>query len=416
MSSAEFSTFCHISQYGEEGYRALPHIVSMSQACLWSPSSVMLKNVSSGLSTSAFLDYLDAGYIRIFGRSHWIHDSHWRKTRDWEEAAWDPAIDGVIRSWCEEDSGKPAREQRVAIAPVEEGNQLASDYLSAHPEEIPRWTGVLKRRPLTIPSETRENALRHLENKDTAAAVHRILRDAYNHGQAIAFSGADAPVFVEDLHREFFKKLSEAPPLDGDLIEETTEQAQRNPDGMASGLHLSGVADAQMRLLNGLDVVARNHGNVDSLDRFIRGQGRQDLMSWMQRVCQALKYQKPSEVDGALIERLREDLGDDISRSRMQSLLANADDVVSAVGLVSAAAGMAGYPTGAFQVAGVVAGGVPVGKALVRYAMGAPHTFTGPRWPFLYVYGTKPRKKQRDELKYKLEILQRLQQPPSRRK
>jgi hypothetical protein len=54
-----FSTFCHISQYGDTGYRVLPRMIAMSRPSLWSPSSVILNSGSSGISPKTFLRYVE---------------------------------------------------------------------------------------------------------------------------------------------------------------------------------------------------------------------------------------------------------------------------------------------------------------------------------------------------------------------
>ena len=393
MKSSEFSTFYHISQYGDEGYVALPRIVAMSQPCLWAPSSVMLKSRSSQLSTAAFLRYVEEGEIRIFGRSEWLYDSHWRNSRPWQNAAWDTTIDGTIRRICEEDTGKPEEERRVVVAPPEKGDGFAEEYLDANPQEISRWTGVLQRQRGIIPSGTREAALREIDKP--ILAVRRILRDAYNHGQAILYSGADAPVFVEDVHKDFLRILADAPPLHDNSSREGKgrRDAPRPPTGRID-LQQGTLADELIRLLEQLDVHARNRGELDSLDDFIRSQGRQDLMKWMRELCEVLKYSEPKEIDGLLLVKLRSDFRPGSFPSRVESLLQGKDqDIVTALAIASAAFSIPANPTGAAPMIGVGAGMYSLGKGLLRQIGGAPDTFTGPQWPFLYAYGTKSKRK-----------------------
>lgn len=412
MNSSDFSTFCHISQYGNKGYRALRRMIAMSQPCLWAPSSVLLKSDLTRLSPTAFLRYVEKGEIRIFGRHEWLHEPEWRNSRPWPDAAWDNTIDGTIRRICLEDEGEPKEQQRVAVAPPENGYSFAESYLDANPQEISRWTRILsdKKHRLVIPSETREAALRDIDDNNPKGAVRRVLRDAYNHGQAFSYSGADAPLLVEPIHKDFLKILADAPPLDGSSATKgAPEKRMRESSSKTMDLQISAVAGQLIEFLQQLDLHARDRGDVDSLDGFIRGQGRRELMRWMRGVCDLLKYTQPRELNGLLLVKLRSDFGMGRFPSSVESLFHGTDEAaVTAVGMASTLIGLTTDPRGTAPLMGLGATIYALEKGFLRQIGWAPDTFTGPQWPFIYAYGTRPKRKQRKQLLYVLnELFQR---------
>jgi len=408
MDAPQFSTFCHISQYSDKGYLALPRMIAMSQTCLWAPSSVILKSDSSGLSPSSFLRYLEEGEIRIFGRYEWLYEPRWRNSERWLGTAWDPNIDGMIRSICDEDSSKPRKLRRVVVVPAEQGFEFADAYLAENPAEVSRWLGVLSsKRRQAIPDGTREAALRNIDQPVLAA--RRILRDAYNHGQALAYSEADAPLLVQPIHREFLRILAGAPALIG-------EPDAKSALGMPGQQQVSGDINLQLGVIIGqlltilaeLDIHARDRGDVDSLDRFIRGEGRRDLMLWMGRICMLLKQAKPRELNGLLVKQLRSDIGVSAFSSAVEDLLHRKDEAsLAVVGMASAILGLATDPAGVATLMGIAASVYPLGKGLMRQLGYAPAGFTGPQWPFLYTYGTRAKRKQLKQIRYVLDELHR---------
>lgn len=189
MNELRFSTFCHISQYGEHGYGELARMVAMSRPALWAPSSLMLKSSASALTPKAFLRYLNAGEIRVFDCHEWLCEPASRG-KDWAGAAWDDSIDGEIKRICEEDANKPKDEQRVVVVPAENGYKFADLYLEQHPAEVTRWERILRssQRSQAIPPGTPPGAT----------------------------------------NREFLRILAEAPPLDGVTARVSSSTSARN--------------------------------------------------------------------------------------------------------------------------------------------------------------------------------------------
>lgn len=262
-----------------------------------------------------------------------------------------------------------------------------------------------RKRRQAIPGGTREAALRDIDQP--ALAVRRIIRDAYNHGQAVAYSGADAPVLVQQIHRDYLRILADAPIGETDAPGGLGVPAGEQASGRVN-LHLSDVTGQLLEILGELDIHARDRGDVDSLDRFIHGQGRKDLMLWMGRICTLLKQTHPRELNGLLIDQLRSDLGAARFSNIMEGLLHRKDEsTLTVVGMASTMLGLSTDPAGVATLMGVAASVYPLGKGLMRQLGYAPSGFTGPQWPFLYTYGTLAKRKQLKQLRYVLDELHR---------
>jgi hypothetical protein len=404
--SSVLSTFCHISQYGVQGYESLPRMIAMSRPCLWAPSSVLLKSDSSGISSGTFLKYVEAGEIRVFGRYEWLNEPGWRNSRPWSGAAWDNEIDGTVRRLCDEDSSKPLALRRVAIAPPEQGYNWADSYLASHPKEVKRWERILqsKKRRNEIPGGSREAALRDIDKPYYAA--RRILRDAYNHGQVISYSEADAPFLIQGMHGDFLRILSQAPPLDDQEVPGAEPMDLSVAGSSKVDVRLGELLHQLLKILAELDVHARNRGDVDALDSFIRGEGRKDLMLWMKKICSLLKRVDARDLNGVVLEQLSSDINEAHFSNVFQELLYRKDEsALGLMGIVSAVIGLATDPTGIASLLGIAASAYPVGKGLIRQLGYAPVGFSGPQWPFFYAYGSRPKQRQLKQLRYVLDQL-----------
>jgi len=405
MPEFEFSTFCHISQYGDQGYRELARMVAISRLTLWAPSSYMLKSDASALTSTTFLDYLNAGKIRVIGRVEWLRDPDSRKDNPWPGAAWDQTIDGEIRRICDQDEGKPKSERHVVIAPPESGYGFADRYLAQHPEQVSQWAKTLrgKKSSLDIPGGTREAALRESHPRE---AARRILRDAYNHGQAIAFSEADAPVLVQRKYTKFWNILRDAPPLDVATDSDSAQEPMSAPADHAVDWKMGNLANQLLRILAEFDIHARNHSDADSLGRFIDSAGREDVMKWFQGICVLLRDTPPSQLDGILVKRLRQEIGDGRFPGFWEGIKENRDEsAVGAAALIPAALGLIADPTGLIGILPLALAVYPLGKGLLRQMGYVPDRFNGLQWPFLYTYGTRPSRRQVKQLRYVLNEL-----------
>ena len=59
MTDGAFPTFCHIGQYGDAGYRALPRLLAMSKPLnLWAPVAAKIANAGPRVTKDDFLNTL----------------------------------------------------------------------------------------------------------------------------------------------------------------------------------------------------------------------------------------------------------------------------------------------------------------------------------------------------------------------
>src|ERR1019366_7058949 len=102
---------------------------------------------------------------------------------------------------------KPKEQRRVLATDDETGWKDADTFLSEHHDQIDRWNKIFRREsarndrsaPTRLPVGVIETARREAagastNKEDVALRVARaILRDAFNHGEAFAGSGARVP-------------------------------------------------------------------------------------------------------------------------------------------------------------------------------------------------------------------------------
>ncbi|MGY2062219.1 hypothetical protein ACW9HQ_45700, partial [Nocardia gipuzkoensis] len=68
-----FRTFCHINEYGCEGFEKLHQMVATSAPLvLWGPSSMLIDSPHCRLGRKEFLDLVECGSIRILARRKWL--------------------------------------------------------------------------------------------------------------------------------------------------------------------------------------------------------------------------------------------------------------------------------------------------------------------------------------------------------
>jgi hypothetical protein len=399
-----FSTFFHINQRGEDGYRDLARLVAMSEPLtLWAPSSVLLAAPSCGVEPKQFLDFLEEGHIRVMGRRAWLGEPGARNSDRWPGTAWDSQIDGPIWNLAQADEGKPLAERRVVIACEEKGYEWADEYLSEHPQESMKWYKRASARGAsrTIPGGTLQ-AVRRLGG-DRVKVARRILRDAYNHGRALAESGARVPILQSFTHRKFVEVLAQAPPLEGGAGVPPTSVPRSGTAPQMEGL--SAMTGELARLLAELDL----HGAPEPkrLRRFLRGPGHRHLVAWMSGICTEYEQHRPQAVDEFVFDRLEQELGRASFESFMQGLRRHPDDAgIGAVGAVAGVVGMATAGAGWVPALALGAAVYPVGKGLVRELGFIPAAFDGPQWPFLYTYGRAARKGQLESMRAALEQMQ----------
>jgi hypothetical protein len=389
--SFEFPTFCHISEYGENGYGDLHRLLAISQPLnLWAPSSVLIKQVSS-ISERDFIRYVDKRFIRVIARHEWLTDPGFRNAHPWPGARWVKKIDDALLDILRDDECVEEGQRRVLVAPPERGLDLAEEFLENNPDQVAYWNRASRSRIRKLPEGVLETAQKRAGGVPREVAKW-ILRDAYNHGAALALSRAETPLFLSGEHKRFVQLISAAQPSSG---------AQPPAPAPPSSRLTQELSNQLLDVLRHLDV----HAGPRDLDRFLLGAGRQGLVEWMGDMCALYRDHNPRALDSAVIRQLRGKIsGGRLSRPIGDLRAHPASTVMGAVGLAQAAVDTIVSPGSSWGMVGLAAAVYPVGHGLMRQMGWVPSTFTGPQWPFLYAYSSPATKRRMAKMSYALSV------------
>lgn len=389
-TDAAFPTFCHISEYNEAGYRILHRMLAMSEPLiLWAPTNAGLEHEQCRIPPPKFIRYVEEGRIRVFGREPWLTSQVFRDNHPFAGSRWTESFDGELKKICEQDSSRPLRQRRVVAAAPEGGWVWAAEYLADHPDQVAKWKRLAhsKSATLKVPAGTLQAAFKYAED-DPFRLAQAILRDAYNHGQAIKLSGAEVPFLLTATDRRFLDVLGKtADPARPARRNSPAAPARPEPPRVD---HTSAELAAQLlEVLRLLDIGSSGARRHKDLDEFLGGDGHQELVTWLSRMCAQLKERDARNLDKAVIDALRADLGQaDFAKPLRDMIRRPAAASIGAVGLASAVIGFAIDPTGPLSIGGLFASAFPVARELFRSLGYVPASFTGPQWPFLYSYGS----------------------------
>jgi hypothetical protein len=419
VATSVFPTFCHIGEYDEYGYQMLHRMLAMSQPLnLWAPTSPQLAREGCRIPPRAFLDYVQEGRIRVLAREEWLTSRTFRDNlafkaeRPYPEARWTESFDGELKKMCEADASLPGDERKVVAAPKEGGWQWAEQYLAERPDQVARWNRIARSevarwnraahtdKEAKIPAGTLQAALRHAKgNPDELAAA--ILRDAYNHGQAVRLSGADVPFLLTAADRQFLDILREAADPDRPTARGTRSNAAQArktvlptepPPIDETSVEL---AAQLLDLLRLFDIASPRSRRDAGLDKFISGEGHHQLAAWLNRMCDQFKQSDARNLDHAVVTALQADLRRGELSSPLYDMVRHpVATSVGAIGLATAVVGFMIAPGDPLATAGFFASAFPVAGGLLQALGYVPTSFTGPQWPFLYTYASSARKQQ----------------------
>ena len=396
-----FPTFCHIGEYDEYGYQILHRMLAVSQPLiLWAPTSPLLERGQCRIPPRNFLRHVEEGRIRVFAREQWLASRNFRDSHPFPGARWTESFDGVLKKMWEEDASRPLRQRRVVAAPPEEGWQWAKEYLADSPGQVEKWNRLARGKTATskIPAGTLQAAFKYAGD-DSFRLAQAILRDAYNHGQAMRLSGAQAPFWLSPTDRMFLKVLRDTEdPGTYTGSQSRSEQTRTAPVSLPehppvdeTGTEMAAQLASVLRLL---DIGSPSVHRGKDLDEFLRGEERREMVAWLSDICDQLKVTEARNLDRAVVNALRADLDrSGFSRPLREMLKQPAATAVGAVGLVTTVMGYAIDPGGAVSIAGLFAAAFPVAKELFRSLGYIPAEYTGPQWPFLYSYGSRATKR-----------------------
>jgi hypothetical protein len=394
-----FPTFCHIGEYDKSGYRMLHRMLAMSQPLiLWAPTSPQLEHEQCRIPPQAFLRYVEAGRIRVLAREQWLTSKTFRDSRPFPGARWTESFDGELKKLCEQDASKPVEQRRVVAAPPEDGWTWAENHLDDDPGQVARWNRLARSKTAAskIPAGTLQAAFRHAGD-DPVELAKAILRDAYNHGQAIRLSGAEVPFLLSATDRRFLDVLGKtASPSRRAASRSRGTMAQAGPAEPLPIDETSAELAAQLLdVLQLLDIGAPGTRRSKDLDKFLRGDGHQNLVAWLSRMCSLLKQTDARNLDNAVITALQADLsGGELARPLRDMIRQPVATSVGAIGVATTVMTYAIDPTGALSTTGFLTAAVQAAMGLFRALGYVPVSFTGPQWPFLYTYGSPAKKRQ----------------------
>jgi len=391
-------------------------IASSSRLVLWSPSSVFLREYSF-LEPREFLSYVDDGIIQVVGREPWITDRNHRNKvaeKRFPGAAWDDLIDSTLRGWCRADENNhvPEQRRRVRTAPPEGGLDWAEQHLDENPglvETLGSFADDEAKARAEIPPGTLEAARSNTVEGDRRGFAKWILRDAYNHGQAIAYTGRSVPFLLARQDSAFLRLLIKL------HAEEEFGRTYRARQYEEELLDQAQLVDQLVDLLGYLK--ERYDRNPTTLRNFIKdSEGRTKLLAWMAEVANQVKQRKPENLKSYLVDELLKRMP-----KRRQVAIFGPTRQSSAAQVGALAAGAGGIVSGVLSgidlanpmgvasfVAGVVsfgAGAMPTGENILRSLGVIPFDFDGPQWPFSFAFDAQATTKTYDEMRANLRAI-----------
>jgi hypothetical protein len=182
-------TLFHVDEFGLQGINYLPAVLCLNTTVtLWSPAPLLLDQAKGIIGTKELLELVERRNVVIIGRHNWF-DRSWRNRGNaWEFAKWQDGFDDRIMALANEDQREPILNRRVIIAPDEQGFEFAEAQLAQRPDIFAKLAELYNQK--LLPAGILEKADRAKRQRKSVEI--QILRDAYNHQQAIRDASADA--------------------------------------------------------------------------------------------------------------------------------------------------------------------------------------------------------------------------------
>lgn len=375
-------TFCHISEYDEAGYRQLHRLIAASDPLvLWAPSSQFLSDPSTcQVSTEDFLDFVEKGIVQVVARESWLDLRSLRESHPWQGARWNPRIDDALRRMFHDDQREPdLRRRRVAAAPDETGKDRARETIEERPEVVPDIVKALSEesRKGEIPPGTLATAAR--EADDPSGGAKTVLRDAYNHADAIGLTEAETAILLGPGDGTFSQWVAA-------IVTEKMEAERGRADGVvADRTNVITVAQLSSQLVD-LLAMLEVRGRPADLRSFMESGGHGELIEWSRAMIDKLVRVQAPKLKQELITTLKEELeaGKFSSTPPDQRAVDAASLALSLVGLLEGIKPLVLF--------GLAFASYPMLKAAAQARDLADAEFSGPQWPFRYVWDTGPRR------------------------
>lgn len=372
-----FRTFCHINEYGPQGYAKLHRLIATSSPLvLWGPASGLILSKNCLVTGEDFVNLVDNGKIHVVGRHDWLMDRSFHDGHPWgKEARWNASIDDSLRSMAKNDAAEPLLSRRVAVADAEDGEGQAATHLRDHPELIE----VIHRALLSptasqeFPAGVVETALRYGDAPE--ALAQKILRDAYNHEAAIKLSGAHVPFLLEPRESQFNRLVHS-------MVQGRMEQEPSTP--AKPTLSLQAKANLTDQVLVVLEQIETRRTD---LRKFMSSDGHQLLTLWMSDMCEALATTRAGDVDGVILAKLQREFDTDKLADGWRELLLNPNSAIGLGGTAVATAETLMTQLTVFGAVGLAVGGYALAYNLAQGLGYVSAPYRGPEWAFIYSLG-----------------------------
>lgn len=379
-----FRTFCHISEYGPDGYANLHRLLAASSPLvLWAPSSALLYSLDCRIGPEDFLRYVDQRHIRVIGRERWLTDANYRDAHDWDGARWDASVDRQLARWADEDKTMELSQRRVVVAANEIGEDAADERLKGDHSAVKRILSAL--RQAESKKEIPRGVFETAERRNTAGTdegfVKWVLRDAINHIDALRVSGAAAPFLLQPKESRFIALMD-------DLLREGDSLNAAAHESGADKLTASNHADLTREVtdvLARLDRLRRKHSKA-SIHDFVRRGDQQILAQWMSNLCAKQAKSRPGDLRDAVSDRLREDF--DAGRFNLKDSLLEVSALFGHAGALKAIHDAVLSDVAHMDKVGVFTAVLGYAHTIGSAAGLLPHRSDVPRWPFLYTFGS----------------------------
>lgn len=401
-NDAHFPTFCHISEYDRFGYANLHRMIAASAPLiLWAPSTQLFGSSGCRVTDKEFLGFVDRGAVRIIAREWWYFDKKRRNSHSWEPAHWNWRVDRGLRSMARDDAHLEPDQRRVMLAPPhpelgdeyrdDRGQFLAEKRIDERPELV-RLVNQLFESPearATIPSGVLATALRYSDQRRGLAT--RVLRDAFNHSEAIGLANPIAPFYLAPREGLFLSLLSSS------LQEDQLVPRATVPAGALTPEAFMDLSSQVFQLLGAFDQL---EGRA-TLKKFMR-QGNPMLAQWLGELCADLHNRQVPAREMAVLAKFRASFDDAEIQTSVQENLASKEGAFLVAGLASDAQSLAReVMTGQWSSSqlssdplGAVIAAAGIGASLYgaltvagRVGGWAEAPYSGPEWPFLYAFG-----------------------------
>jgi hypothetical protein len=297
-----FPTFCHVSDYDEQGFSLIPQMIESSYPLtLWAPPGATLNEYFNhgdcSISPEELIRFVEKGIVQIIGRENWLLDEQYRQkyADDHPFAKWYNNFDGALKSIWREQQSIPEHERSVRIAPEEDGWKWADALLQAEPERIDSLWERIKKKQIP-PVSLKRIQIKGYGEKDKYDAVRQVLRDARNHTRAIDESEAELPFLLDEKDGNFFRFLEKSG--------RTKSHYNRSPQ---KGMHLQ-FTEAFTNEVHRLIERLKHPEKVYSLGQFVGSEAHKDMANWLHSTAQLAELYSRRDLRKFMVGQLRRDI------------------------------------------------------------------------------------------------------------